>query len=53
MSAPVFGPVGELVAAVSISGPISRVSRIGAKRYAPAVMTAAREVEAAIGGART
>jgi len=52
VSAPVFGPVGELVAVVSISGPISRVSRIGAKRYAPAVMTAAREVEAAIGGTR-
>ena len=52
VSAPVFGPAGELVAVVSISGPISRVSRIGAKRYAPAVMTAAREVEAAIGGTR-
>jgi len=53
VSAPVFGPIGELVAVVSISGPISRVSRIGAKRYAPAVKTAAREVEAAIGGTRT
>ena len=52
VSAPVFGPLGELVAVVSISGPISRVSRIGAKRYAPAVTAAAREIEAAIGGER-
>jgi DNA-binding IclR family transcriptional regulator len=52
VSAPVFGHAGGLVAVISISGPISRVSRIGAKRYAPAVMAAAREVEAAIGGAR-
>ena len=44
---------GNWSRSVSISGPISRVSRIGAKRYAPAVMTAAREVEAAIGGTRT
>jgi DNA-binding IclR family transcriptional regulator len=52
VSAPVFGPRGELVAAVSISGPISRVTRTGAKRYAAAVTAAAREIEAAIGGQR-
>jgi DNA-binding IclR family transcriptional regulator len=49
VSAPVFDPLGELVAVVSISGPTSRVGRIGAKRYAPAVKGAAREIEAALG----
>ncbi len=49
VSAPVFGRLGELVAVVSISGPTSRITRIGAKRYAPAVVAAAREIEAALG----
>ena len=49
VSAPVSGRHDELIAVVSISGPTSRVSRIGAKRYAPAVMAAAREIEAALG----
>ena len=42
VSAPVVGHHEELVAVVSISGPTSRVSRIGARRYAPAVIAAAR-----------
>ncbi|HSL10332.1 MAG TPA: IclR family transcriptional regulator [Actinomycetota bacterium] len=50
VSAPVLGPHGELVAVVSISGPTSRIGRISAKRYAPAVMEAAREIERALGG---
>jgi DNA-binding IclR family transcriptional regulator len=45
VSAPVRGVQDELIAVVSISGPVSRVSRIGAKRYAPAVVAAAREIE--------
>jgi DNA-binding IclR family transcriptional regulator len=49
VSAPVRGPRGETVAAVSISGPISRIRRVDAKRYAPAVVAAAREIEAALG----
>ncbi len=49
VSAPVLGSIGELVAVVSISGPTTRVSRIGARRYAPAVMMAAREIEEALG----
>ncbi len=54
VSAPVFGPAGELVAVVSISGRSRTGSAASARqRYAPAVMTAAREVEAAIGGTRT
>ena len=49
VSAPVLGPNGELIAVVSISGPTSRIGRISAKRYAPAVMEAAREIERALG----
>jgi len=49
VSAPVLGSLGELLAVVSISGPTTRVSRIGAKRHAPAVMTAARDIERALG----
>ena len=49
VSAPVIGRHDELIAVVSISGPTSRVPRIGAKRHAPAVMAAAREIEAALG----
>jgi DNA-binding IclR family transcriptional regulator len=49
VSAPVLGHHEELVAVVSISGPTSRVSRIGARRYAPAVTAAAREIEASLG----
>jgi DNA-binding IclR family transcriptional regulator len=49
VSAPVVGHHDELVAVVSISGPTSRVSRIGARRYAPDVTTAAREIEASLG----
>jgi len=49
VSAPVLDPLGGLVAAVSVSGPQSRLGRISAKRYAPAVMAAAREIERALG----
>jgi DNA-binding IclR family transcriptional regulator len=49
ISAPVVGRYDELVAVVSISGPTSRLSRIGAKRYAPAVTATAHEIEAALG----
>jgi DNA-binding IclR family transcriptional regulator len=49
VSAPVHGPHNETVAAVSISGPTARIRRVDAKRYAPAVVAAAREIEAALG----
>ena len=49
VSAPVMGGDGEPVAVVSISGPTTRVSPAGAKRYAPAVTAAAREIERALG----
>ncbi|MFN8232407.1 MAG: IclR family transcriptional regulator [Actinomycetota bacterium] len=49
VSAPVLDPLGGLIAVVSISGPESRLGRISAKRYAPAVVEAAREIERAFG----
>jgi DNA-binding IclR family transcriptional regulator len=52
VSAPVFGPAGTLVAAVSVSGPASRLPPLRAKERAPAVMAAAREIEAAMGTSR-
>lgn len=49
VSAPVFGPGRSLLAAVSVSGPASRVGALRAKGYAPAVVEAAREIERAMG----
>jgi len=48
-SAPVFGSHGNLLAVVSVSGPASRLGRISAGRYAPAVCEAARQIENALG----
>jgi DNA-binding IclR family transcriptional regulator len=49
VSAPVLGPHGVILAAVSVSGPATRLGQLRAKRYAPAVMEAAREIERALG----
>jgi DNA-binding IclR family transcriptional regulator len=49
VSAPVHGPRGEVIGAVSISGPTSRIRRVDAKRFASAVVAAAREIESALG----
>jgi DNA-binding IclR family transcriptional regulator len=49
VSAPVFGPDRSLLAAVSVSGPASRLGQLRAKRYAPAVLEAAKEIEGALG----
>lgn len=47
VSAPVRGEDGSVRAAVGISGPVDRVSRSPGRRYGPAVVRAARAVEAA------
>jgi len=47
VSAPVHDD-GRLVAAVSVSGPVERTSRTPGRRYAKAVVEAARAVEAAV-----
>ena len=49
VSAPIFEPLGALIAVVSLSGPEQRIGRISAKRYVPAVVDAAREIEGALG----
>jgi DNA-binding IclR family transcriptional regulator len=49
VSAPVHGPGGEVVAAVSVSGPIERTTRQPGERYGPAVRAAARAIESAAG----
>ena len=48
VSAPVRGARGEVVAAVSVSGPIGRTTRSPGRRYAAAVVAAAEAVEAAL-----
>lgn len=52
VSAPVRGGDGSVRAAVGISGPVDRVSRSPGRPYGPAVVRAARAVEAAAGLAR-
>jgi len=42
VSAPVFGPDGRVVAAVSVSGPIERLGRAPGPRLSPVLTTAAR-----------
>jgi DNA-binding IclR family transcriptional regulator len=49
VSAPVTGPYGLLTAVISVSGPASRMGRISARRYVPAVLEAAKEIERAAG----
>ncbi len=49
VSAPVYGSRGETIAAVSISGPTSRIRRADAKRYVAAVVAAAAEIQRALG----
>lgn len=49
VSAPIMNLAGEIVAAVSVSGPIERTTKQPAKRYAAAVVAAAKEIESAAG----
>jgi DNA-binding IclR family transcriptional regulator len=49
VSAPIFGPLGVLLAAISVSGPVSRLGQLRGTRYAAAVVDAAGEVERALG----
>jgi DNA-binding IclR family transcriptional regulator len=51
VSAPVRGPAGEVVAAVSVSGPVARMRGALGGRYVPAVVSAAAEIERALGSA--
>ncbi|HET9172194.1 MAG TPA: IclR family transcriptional regulator [Actinospica sp.] len=48
VSAPVLTPRGELLAAISISGPIERLGRTPGQRYAPVLLAGARRITAAL-----
>jgi DNA-binding IclR family transcriptional regulator len=48
VSAPVRDAGGRLVAAVSVSGPVERTTRQPGRRYATAVVRAARQIERAL-----
>jgi len=50
VSAPIFAPGGQLLAAISVSGPDRRLAPMRANRYGPAVVGAAHQVEALLGG---
>ena len=49
VSAPIFGPDNQLLAAISVSGPRSRLAPPQAKRYGPMVVDAATQVERLLG----
>jgi DNA-binding IclR family transcriptional regulator len=49
VSAPIFGPNDHVLAAISVSGPRSRLAPVQAKRYGPAVVEAAKQVEQLLG----
>jgi DNA-binding IclR family transcriptional regulator len=49
VSAPVLGAYDIVLGVVSISGPSSRMGRINANSYVPAVLDAARQIESALG----
>jgi DNA-binding IclR family transcriptional regulator len=53
ISAPVLGPDGAILAAVSVSAPESRLGPARVRRAAPAVTRAARDVERALAGDRS
>ncbi len=48
VSAPVTGPGGEVIAAVSVSGPIDRIGRTPGQRYGTVVTAAARSLSVAL-----
>jgi DNA-binding IclR family transcriptional regulator len=48
VSAPVLTPSGELLAAISISGPIERLGRSPGQRFAPVLIAGARRIAAAL-----
>jgi DNA-binding IclR family transcriptional regulator len=52
VSAPVFGPDGGVVAALSVSGPLQRLTRSPGRRHGAAVAAAAAEVGEALSRGR-
>ncbi|SDJ28195.1 transcriptional regulator, IclR family [Frankineae bacterium MT45] len=50
VSAPVRGPDGGVIAALSISGPIERLGRTPGQRFAPMLITGGRRITVTLGG---
>ncbi|MGV1005681.1 MAG: IclR family transcriptional regulator [Candidatus Nanopelagicales bacterium] len=50
VSAPVRGPSGKVIAAVSVSGPLERMTRVPGRRHAAAVVAAANRLTEALRG---
>jgi DNA-binding IclR family transcriptional regulator len=50
VSAPVLASDGEVLAAISISGPIERLGRSPGTRFAPVLISGARRISAAVAG---
>jgi DNA-binding IclR family transcriptional regulator len=48
VSAPVLSAAGELLAAISISGPIERLGRTPGTRFAPILLAGAKRISAAL-----
>jgi DNA-binding IclR family transcriptional regulator len=48
VSAPVRGPSGRVIAAVSVSGPLERLTRTPGRTHAPALMAAAARLTEAV-----
>ncbi|MCJ7832288.1 MAG: IclR family transcriptional regulator, partial [Actinobacteria bacterium] len=51
VSAPILDRLGALLGVISVSAPVSRLTRGSAKRYVPAVTSAAKEIERMLGSA--
>jgi DNA-binding IclR family transcriptional regulator len=50
VSAPVLRPDGTVAAAMSVSGPVSRLGQAPGRRLSPAVIAAAAELAAGLTG---
>jgi DNA-binding IclR family transcriptional regulator len=51
VSAPVHDRRGAVIAAISVSGPVERLTRTPGERYGPQVVAAGRELSAAVAAA--
>ncbi len=52
VGAPIYDPAGRVIAAIGISGPLSRLTRQAMKKHAPAVVEAGRRVSETVGSTK-
>lgn len=50
VAAPLFGPHGEVVGAISLCGPVDRFDEAAVERFSPLVAAGAQEISARLGG---